>query len=284
MKSAPSGLISLLATATQLIQADLYTITLLNGTVLRYTNFDVNVTIGGNTFLANDARWTRGTSRVVTGLEVDTLEADVAGDATHLVNGVPIVQAIAAKTFDGADFKLEIAFSGGFGQAWQGPITWFWGTVASAETTRSSAKLTVNSLLDRLTIQLPKKLIQAGCPYTLYDANCALAKASFGVTGSVGVASNAYVINNALTQPTGYFDIGTITFTSGANAGMTRVVRSYVTGQITLNIPLPVAPLVGDTFTVYPGCDKTQATCTNKFSNLVNFGGAPYVPVPETAF
>jgi hypothetical protein len=37
-------------------------------------------------------------------------------------------------------------------------------------------------------------------------------------------------------------------------------------------------------FTAYPGCDKTQTTCaSNKFSNLVNFEGFPYVPAPETA-
>ena len=31
-------------------------------------------------------------------------------------------------------------------------------------------------------------------------------------------------------------------------------------------------------FTAYPGCDKTQATCSSsKFSNLVNFEGFPYV-------
>jgi hypothetical protein len=42
-------------------------------------------------------------------------------------------------------------------------------------------------------------------------------------------------------------------------------------------------PNTGDTFTAYPGCDKTQNTCTSKFNNLVNFGGFPYVPVPEAA-
>jgi hypothetical protein len=51
---------------------------------------------------------------------------------------------------------------------------------------------------------------------------------------------------------------------------------------------LPVA--AGDTFSVIKGCDKTLATCksTKKASgaivdNSINFGGTPFVPVPQTA-
>jgi hypothetical protein len=38
----------------------------------------------------------------------------------------------------------------------------------------------------------------------------------------------------------------------------------------------------GATFTVRAGCDKTQGTCTTKFSNLARFRGMPYIPVAET--
>ena len=67
------------------------------------------------------------------------------------------------------------------------------------------------------------------------------------------------------------------------NNGASRSVKSYTPGVITLSLPLLAAPGVGDTFNAYPGCDKQQATCTNKFSNKVNFGGQPYIPLPETA-
>jgi hypothetical protein len=39
----------------------------------------------------------------------------------------------------------------------------------------------------------------------------------------------------------------------------------------------------GDAFTVYLGCDHTQATCTTKFGNLTNFRGFPYIPSPTYA-
>jgi uncharacterized phage protein (TIGR02218 family) len=41
---------------------------------------------------------------------------------------------------------------------------------------------------------------------------------------------------------------------------------------------MPNAIMVGDTYSVYPGCDKRFATCRNVFANGANFGGFPYVP------
>ena len=77
---------------------------------------------------------------------------------------------------------------------------------------------------------------------------------------------------------------GQILFTSGANAGLLKAVKSYAGQFFTFNSPLPFVPNAGDLFTAYPGCDKTQATCSSsKFNNLVNFEGFPYVPAPETA-
>ena len=84
-------------------------------------------------------------------------------------------------------------------------------------------------------------------------------------------------------QPDTYFDNGQLIFTSGPNSGLVKAIRQYIGGVIYFNSPLPLLPNAGDAFTAYPGCDKTQATCTGKFNNLANFEGFPYVPVPETA-
>jgi hypothetical protein len=81
----------------------------------------------------------------------------------------------------------------------------------------------------------------------------------------------------------GYYDNGQIALISGANAGLVKAVKQYFGQQFFFNSPLPFPPNVGDAFIAYPGCDKTQQTCTTKFNNLVNFEGMPYVPVPETA-
>jgi len=76
-----------------------------------------------------------------------------------------------------------------------------------------------------------------------------------------------------------------LTWTSGANAKLSRAIRSYtgMSGGTVLIAPMPFAVAAGDAFTAYPGCDKQMATCQNKFLNLANYGGAPFIPSPETA-
>ena len=77
---------------------------------------------------------------------------------------------------------------------------------------------------------------------------------------------------------------GSITFTSGVNAGVTANVNAWRPAlRSTLGYPLQSPPAPGDTFTVYYGCDHTPGTCQSKFNNLANFRGFPYVPPPQMA-
>jgi len=66
------------------------------------------------------------------------------------------------------------------------------------------------------------------------------------------------------------------------NNGTVRSVKQFSAGAFTLVVPLWQACSPGDTFTAYPGCDRTSPTCSGKFGNLVNFRATPDVPVPET--
>ena len=83
-------------------------------------------------------------------------------------------------------------------------------------------------------------------------------------------------------QTQGQFALGTITFTSGSNAGFSRSVSaSTATGTIAPQIPLFESVAIGDTFQIVVGCDHTMAMCAGKFSNLIHFGGFPFIPPPE---
>jgi uncharacterized phage protein (TIGR02218 family) len=76
----------------------------------------------------------------------------------------------------------------------------------------------------------------------------------------------------------GYFDGGVITFTSGANNGFAMEVKSYVPGQISLHLPMPYPVAAGDTYSMVGGCDKSLRTCIDRYNNVVNFRGEPYLP------
>lgn len=75
-----------------------------------------------------------------------------------------------------------------------------------------------------------------------------------------------------------YYDYGQITWTAGLNIGLTTDVKHNDGTNIYLQLTTPFAIQVGDTFSIIPGCDHTRLTCANKFANLNNFGGFPFIP------
>mgnify|MGYP001362366032 CR=1 FL=1 len=263
--------------------ADLFTFTLVGGTVLRYANCDMDIKVGATVFSSGGPRFARGRTRVSIGVEVDTLDVTVYADDTHLVNGVPFLQACASGACDGASLTLERAFMASWGDTSPGTVILFAGRCAEMQISRHEARLTVRSDLELLNVQMPRNLYQPGCLYTLFDGGCGLIKSTWGVNSSAGGGSTSRVINCGLGQAAGYFDLGSVTFTGGPNAGVSRTVKSYTPGVLTLSYPLPATPGVGDGFTAYPGCDKTQATCNSKFSNQARFRAFPFTPTPETA-
>jgi uncharacterized phage protein (TIGR02218 family) len=278
-----NDLVHWLQTATEIRMADLYTITLKNGAALRYTSWDTNLVVLGNTFLTGPPNIERSAIEEKIGMDVATLELTIEASLTDLVNGVPIFQAIGQGFFDGAGFRIDRLFMDSSSNQ-IGTVVRFSGFIGQVEElTRSSAKLTVNAATAYLNMQLPSILLQPGCTNTLFDPRCGLLKAKFAnnLTVQAGSTVNKLITTSAQTDT--YFDNGQLIFTSGANNGLVKAIRQFIGGVIFFNSPLPFAPNTGDTFTAYPGCDKTQSTCTTKFNNLPNFEGYPYVPAPETA-
>lgn len=293
MKAATSALIALLQTR-QFYIADLYTFTFVDGSVLRYCSGDADLTVSGHVFKCGgqtgpyiERSGDHGKVSWKTGLEVDTLQFSVIPGAAT-VFGLPLLQAARLGKFDGAELQLDRAYMPTYGDVSVagGTLILFIGRVAEIDMGRTNAVFNVNSHLELLDIQMPRNLYQAGCVNTLYDTSCTLLKSAFTATSSANSGSTQSVINTTMGQASGYFDLGGITFTSGQNAGFSRSVKAYVhggTSTISVITPFPFLPAPGDTFTIYPGCDKTQNTCGAKFSNIVNFRGMPYVPEPETA-
>lgn len=80
--------------------------------------------------------------------------------------------------------------------------------------------------------------------------------------------------------PNDWFTYGTVTFTSGNNAGVIREVASYSNNTIVLfeSTPFNIAP--GTTLQIATGCDKTLRNCF-RYNNVVNFQGEPYIPTPD---
>jgi uncharacterized phage protein (TIGR02218 family) len=282
-ETSTGALAALLNSRAPINKADLYTVTLSGGSVLRWSGSDLALSGGGNTWALGPGLKRNGV-RFIVGVEVDALNITLNDNASTTINGVPLVQFIRAGGLNGARIQLDKAFWGATDTAPVGAVQWFAGRVAEVSTDRYEARITVKSDIELLDVMVPRDLYQAGCLNTLYDSMCGLDKTALAVnsTASGATESRRITFSHALGQADGYFDLGVVKFTTGANAGISRTIKTHVAGSITVLQPWPFPVAVSDAFTAYPGCNKLQSTCTSKFGNLARFRGMPYIPVPET--
>ena len=130
------------------------------------------------------------------------------------------------------------------------------------------------------------RTFQAGCDARLGDARCGidLENAVYKGTGVVTdlLRDRAFMASGLAGFDAGWFTSGTLTWTSGANAGrITEVLAHGLDGSIaTLTLlEAPVRAIAeGDGFVARAGCDKRIATCSVKFANTANFRGFPNIP------
>jgi Phage conserved hypothetical protein BR0599/Uncharacterized conserved protein (DUF2163) len=263
------------------------------------TDADTDITYpGGPTWSSRTVRVDKDKSQAHAhwkrGLDVDqwivTLEprnVDVDGNAfPDKIGNVPWIAAARGGALDGCDFTVQRAYFA----AWPayapsitpvGIVTIFTGRIAEVDVTDTQVVLTVNDWRELFTTMMPRDIFAAGCRHTLYDAGCTLFDSDFQVSGAATGASTTSVIvaSSTLVAPgSGTFTLGKLLFTSGLNAGFTRTISNWDNAtHYTVVNPFPFAVANGDTFNVYPGCNKLLSTCT-AFGNNANFGGFPFIP------
>lgn len=264
--------------------ADLWTITCKNGSVLRYTSADINLTtLDARLFICHDVLITGGQLKNTRGLKVNDSDVTCIPSPTSAINGITFLKAAATGILDRALVLRERVFMATWGDTSLGTITVFLGEATDIEPTRTQVTLKCKDLTNLLNINMPIRQFQPNCSWTFGDTNCAVNRTALAMTSAVLLGGTAQIINCNNASASSFYNQGVVRFTSGLNSGISRTVKSWIPGQATLASNLPVAPSIGDTFTITPGCDKTMATCQNTYNNLINFGGEPFIPVPETA-
>lgn len=286
MKTVSGPLLTLIDDSVQYYVAEVMKLTLLDGTVMYYTTLDTDVVWNGHTYSSSGLLIKRSKITQVRGLEIDELEIELY-PTTAQIGSIGFLAAAINGALDGATLKLERIFYPAWGQTATGGYTLFTGIISDVEFGRTYAKIKVLSQLELLSFPWPALVYQPGCVWDLYGTGCNLSKATFTVSGAVVAGTLAISsFSTNLSQADDYFDLGVIAFTSGLNSGITRTIKSYLhaSGLVTLVLPLNNLPVAGDAFNIYPGCDHSLTTCTDKFSNSVRFRGFPYIPTPETAY
>lgn len=198
--------------------ADLFTFTLLNGSVSYWSTWDQPLTVGGNTYNSGVATQNaegnpllkRVAIKYAVGLSIDTFDLTLYALPTNQINTVPILQAIGQGMFDQATVRVQRLFfgtpSGGFlpgsSSLDDGLLTLNTYVVSDVSSlTRTSASLTLKSQLEVLDTQMPKNLYGASCRHVLGDTGCGVNLASFTFSGAVQSGSTFISLQTNLTQP-----------------------------------------------------------------------------------
>jgi uncharacterized phage protein (TIGR02218 family) len=106
-----------------------------------------------------------------------------------------------------------------------------------------------------------------------------------GSITSVGANPRLIASDSASTQVSAYYqDGGLLTFTSGANSGITREVAIWAPPVLTFGRPFPYVIAIGHTYRAVRGDPKNPGVCKDVYNNLVNYGGEPTVPGRDKIF
>ena len=219
-----------------------------NGQMVYATDSQLPVFITPNRYQPSQfGAWSRGSITTKIGLESNSCDLTVFCD-----NQVPVyfpgtsslilmLDGIKAGLLGAANVTVYTLYNSSFlaGYAFPavtGPTggslveTKFVGMVGEITTIgMTKASITVQDMLYLLNVQVPRRVFQASCSHTLYDAGCTLTAATFTKTGVVGSVTYPFQFQTgahiAPHSAAGTFTQGVLTWTTGANAGLSYFVR-----------------------------------------------------------
>ncbi|MEL6373394.1 MAG: DUF2163 domain-containing protein [Pseudomonadota bacterium] len=246
-----------------------------DGVTMGFTDHDRALHFEGTTFEAVSGFSASAIDETV-GLSVDNLEVTGALSSQALRE-----DALSAGLFD--DAKLEL-FRVNWADVSQRALM---RSGSLGEVTRAGGAFTAEVRGLAHYLQQPRgRVFQYSCDADLGDARCGVdvAQAAFRGVGVVTeVASQRRVSASGLAAfAEGWFQRGLLTWTQGANAGLSIEVKSHMLANGTATLALwqtmTYEIAVGDGFAVSAGCDKAFTTCRDRFSNAINFRGFPHIP------
>ena len=259
--------------------ASCWKITCRNGAVLGFTDHDEDIVHDSRLYHANSGI-TPTALATNSALAVNNMDIDGMLDSALITS-----EDISAGVYDYAEIEI---FMVDYTQPDAGSIHLKTGWIGEITLNNGRFVAELRGLTQSLNTHIGA-LYSPTCRAQLGDSQCGVAMSARTVTGTVtAITSRRMFRDAARTEPAETFRYGNITFTSGANTGITREIRLYqATGTFTLLLPIPYDITLGDTYSATQGCDRTFSTCCTRFNNAINFRGEPHVPgldkIMETA-
>lgn len=117
------------------------------------------------------------------------------------------------------------------------------------------------------------------CPHFLYDHSCRVDPNAFKTEAEIiDITGSTINVDNVGGHGDGYFRGGYAEWERNEDGTIERRMIESQTGTLITMFGLTDGMTLGDTVSLFPGCDRTPTTCKNKFNNLPNYGGFDFMP------
>ncbi|AGH31471.1 hypothetical protein LOKG_00035 [Loktanella phage pCB2051-A] len=247
--------------------------------VYRYTNADREVVLAGNTYLpltiSHESIKSKGRGEAVE----TKITVPATSDIAVLFSGVIPRRVITAKIFKGHITKSDdpLYWRGTAGGVFQ--AHWF-GRVTERTRKKASSILTCTTLGAGMRRPALGMYYQRGCQHVLYGNRCGANKEDFTTTVTLDTTTSTGVLLDAgwegALSPAAYIG-GLLEWESDYGPDRVTILGASSAGVRTDAPVRDIAP--GTEMTVAPGCGHTMDHCRDRFNNILNFGGHPYIPL-----
>ncbi len=292
LRDASPALAAALASGQRLWSADIYVVTLVDGTtVLRWTTWDRDLTYSGDDY-SSKAPWVnRSAWKVTNTMEVPTMQLRLMALNDGFAGGASIKSQIHQGLLDGSNVLMSRVYMTTPGGADAlGAVDMFGGGVAGIDLDGITADIAIKGRVNDLDQYAPRNLVQVGCNHAFCDAGCTLNRATFTTGYTVGASSTSTFIPWSGSPPANAtnYQGGNVAMTTGVASGARRTVAKADASGLTLSYPLYDVPAPGDGFDAFEACDKSfnsgsGQSCTDR-SNTQHYRGFEFTPPPSAAF
>ncbi|MDF7669889.1 phage BR0599 family protein [Orbaceae bacterium ESL0721] len=231
----------------------------------RYTNADRNIEFNHNSFMTTAISNNGLSMGTGNSLEI-TLPANT--EVTKLYRGIPPSTALLIRIYQLHAHDGEIDFR----------VVWIGKIQEVKREALDRAKFITASVASSFERNGLRLTYGRSCPHALYDHNCQVQKEQFALCDIEIIKLDGANIIVSLPNhiKDGYFSGGYIAWFIDGIKEM-RGLKTQLNGKMGL-LGGTHDLKTGMKITVYPGCDRTIKTCSEKFGNHLNYGGQPHIP------
>lgn len=233
----------------------------------RYTSYNEDVIIAGETFQKAPIQRSEYDQNIVEGTITVSIQAPITTLFAQYIAGMPFIPI---------QVEIRRYFANNTAQS----VTVFNGEIVSVTIDKATANAECVSSMAELNRKIPRVFMQSFCNNSLFGPVCYLDWSDpayyVDTLNTLVVDENDRTILESPLfdlRPANFYTLG-MTFYSGEY----RYITSHNANIIVLHFPY-LNLVSGESIIVYAGCDKDPETCHNKFNNIENFVGMPYIPL-----